>query len=293
MMRILNFGSLHTDIVYRLPHVVRPGETIAALERSVQPGGKGANQSVAVARAGGTVHHAGQIGADGDWLLEQMSAMGVDVSRVRVDDKHPTGHAVIQVEPGGENAIIVDGGANLHVALPHVGSALADFGPGDWLLVQNEVSAVPALVATAKSRGMKVCFNPAPMNERALAVPLEGIDLLVVNQTEGRLLADTESADAIVHGLHAKSGGAVILTLGALGVLHFDGRELVKSAPDPVRAVDTTAAGDTFIGYFLAGVAAGIPLAANLDRACRAAAWCCLEPGAMSAIPTAEQVDGG
>lgn len=303
-MSIICFGSLNVDVVYRVPHIVPAGETLAAKSVSRSPGGKGANQAVAAARALGlpsttardhapTVHMAGRIGEDGRWLLDALREHGVDPQRVEVDSEHPTGHAIIQVDAEGQNAIVVYGGANQKISLRQTGAIFQNAKADDWLMVQNEVAAVPAAVATARSLGMKVCFNPAPMNERALAVELAGIDLIVVNQIEAQAMTTSEAPDTAIRVLQKKSGGTVILTLGELGALHFDGTNMSKCAPEKIFTEDTTAAGDTFIGYFVAGLTKGFPLAANLDRATRAAALCCSKPGAMEAIPTAFEVDGG
>ncbi len=294
-MAVINFGSLNVDYVYRLPEVVQPGQTLAALGREMFAGGKGLNQSVALARAGVSVQHIGRIGADGGWLRDTLAEAGVDVSGVAVCPTHATGHAVVQVSAQGENAIIVYGGANRHLELAQVGQGLKQAGPGDWVLLQNETNALPAIVATAKAKGASVCYNPSPTNEDALEVSLDQVDLLVVNLSEARALAgdqaaDPDSPDALIHAIQAMGPDHVVLTLGALGALHFDGINYEHAAPPGVKASDTTAAGDCFLGYFLAGVVDGLGAQANLERACAAAALSATRAGACGSIPKPQEV---
>ncbi|MEX2389135.1 MAG: ribokinase, partial [Phycisphaeraceae bacterium] len=250
-MRILNFGSLNIDHVFDVTRIVRPGETIASHGYRTFAGGKGANQSFALARAGAAVCHAGRVGADGRWLCEKLAAVGVDVSPVVVDDAHSTGQAIIQVDAAGENAIVLHAGTNHRIDRDQIERTLADFSDGDVLLLQNEVSHMAEMIDAGRRRGMTVVFNPAPMTEAVHDYPLEQVDVLIVNESESRALSGRDDARAILEMRPA--GQTVVLTLGAAGVCcrGGDGR-LVEAASPRVEPVDTTAAGDTFIGYFLA-----------------------------------------
>jgi len=291
-MSILVFGSLNIDHVYQVEHLVRPGETLPSTEYRRFQGGKGANQSVALARAGADVFHAGRIGPDGLWLRDAIAAEGVDVTHVGLDDQ-PTGHAIIQVDSAGENAILLYGGANLTVTSDDAHYVLSHFGEGDWLLLQNEISSLPAILLEASERGLSVAFNPAPMTPEVLSYPLEGVSLFVVNQTEGAALAGTENAspETVVGALQARfSNAAILLTLGGDGSLYARGGECIQTPAVAVDAVDTTAAGDTFIGYFLAELLAGESVRKSLALASRAAALCVARPGAADSIPRRSEI---
>lgn len=280
-MKVLNFGSVNIDHVYRVPHIVRPGETLACSSLQVFAGGKGANQSVALARAGAPVYHAGLVGRDGGWLRERLASLGVNTDHLHVDPDSLTGNAVIQVADDGENAIVLSPGANHRLTRDQITRTLDRFAEGDILLLQNEVNDVPFLISEGKRRGMTVAFNPAPMTPAVRDYPLTDADILIVNETEGRELTGKATEDDVIDALPAWEN---VLTLGAQGVRYWGRQRLFVPAPS-VEAVDTTAAGDTFIGYFLAARARGEELKPSLERACRAAALCCTRPGAMDAIP--------
>ena len=288
-MNILNFGSVNIDRVYRVPHFVQPGETIAAASFATFSGGKGVNQSTAIARAGGRVSHAGCIGADGVALRDELARDGADVVHLRVVDA-PTGHGLIQVDDSGQNCIVICGGANRMVSKADVAAAMAGFGPGDALLVQNEVSCIPEMIATAAGKGMEVVFNPAPMGPEIAGYPLDKVTLFIVNEVEASALAGASSAAeprALLDALSARFPRAgVVLTLGARGAIaRFAGESDAFVAARPVQAVDTTAAGDTFIGYFLAERQRGTSVAAAMETASAAAAICVSRPGAAPSIP--------
>ena len=292
-MSVLVFGSLNIDHVYQVEHLVRPGETLPSAEYRCFQGGKGANQSVALARAGANVFHAGRIGPEGLWLRDAITAEGVDVTHVGLDDG-PTGHAIIQVDPAGENSILLYGGANLSVTSDDARYVLSHFGEGDWLLLQNEISALPAILREASERRMTVAFNPAPMTPEVLDYPLEGVSLFVVNETEGAALAGIEEAlpASIVDRLQGRyPDAAILLTLGGEGSLFASGEERIRTPAQAVEAVDTTAAGDTFIGYFLAELLTGGPAAQALAVATRAAALCVSRPGAAASIPRRDELE--
>lgn len=289
-MAILNLGSLNIDRVLRVGHIVRPGETIGSTSQGVFAGGKGANQSVALARAGARVAHLGKIGPDGTWLLEKLAREGVDTRWVRVGSG-PTGQAMIQVDDEGQNAIVLVGGANYEITPDEVDEALESCTAGDWLLVQNETSAVGHAIGRAHGRGMRVALNPAPFDDRVRNYPLQQLDLLCVNETEGAAMTSQGAPEAICAALAAALPGCeIVLTLGAAGALRSGPDGMLRCDACRVTAVDTTAAGDTFLGYYLAERATGQDAREGLELACRAAARCVTRPGAMDSIPRRDDV---
>lgn len=284
-MSILNLGSLNIDRVVRVDHIARPGETIAGKSLSLFAGGKGANQSVALARAGAKVMHAGKIGADGRWLLDTLVSEGIDVRWVRVG-AGSSGQALIQVDDAGENAIVLWPGTNAEITADEVDESLASVPPGGWLLAQNETSAVAHALRCAAERGLRVALNPAPFDDGVLDLPLDCTDLLCVNQTEGAAMSGETAPEAIVAALAARLPRCeILLTLGADGGVYRCGSHALRVAAPRVAAVDTTAAGDTFLGYFLAYRSQDLEPLACLEIACRAAAVCVTRPGALASIP--------
>ena len=288
MGTLLNFGSVNIDHVYSVPHFVRPGETLASSRHEVFSGGKGFNQSTALARAGARVAHAGNVGTDGAWLREALAADGADVTHLAVCSE-PTGHAIIQVDETGQNCIIICGGANRTITPAGAEEILSHFGTGDTLLLQNEISAIPDIMRAAGGRGLEIVFNPAPMGPEVRDYPLDLVDLFIVNEVEAAELAGTAEGaapEAVLDALRAKFPRAgVLLTLGAAGALAEIGGERASVAARRVKAVDTTAAGDTFIGYFLAARQRGRPLREAMELATAAAAICVTRPGAAPSIP--------
>lgn len=291
-MKILNFGSLNIDYVYRVRHVVRPGETLSGKSFAVFAGGKGANQSAALARAGACVFHAGKVGKEGKWLVDKLRGFGVDTRFIRVtDDK--SGHAVIQVEDAGENAIFLYPGTNAQIARSDVDGVMAGFRAPGFLLLQNEINGIPYIMRQARKRGLRICFNPAPFDDQVLRYPLDLVDVFILNETEGEGISGRKRANDIMGSLSSSFPSAeIVLTLGAKGAAYRSAREAFAVPGVKVRAVDTTAAGDTFIGYFLAGCAAGEPRQESVSRACRAAAICVSRKGAMDSIPLRREVKG-
>lgn len=287
-MKILNFGSVNIDRVYRVEHFVRPGETISASEYALFSGGKGFNQSTALARAGAVVFHAGAIGVDGRWLKEALELDGADVHLLREVDA-PTGHAVIQVDDNGQNCIIIEGGANRRISPLDVDAAFAGFSRGDALLIQNETSAIPEMIERAFAKGMEVVFNPAPMGEEVHSYPLDKVSLFIVNELEGAEIASIASDDpaVILDAMQARFPSAnFVLTLGVRGaVARFNAKPDLFVPAKRVSAVDTTAAGDTFIGYFLAERQSGASLRSAMEVATAASAVCVTRMGAAPSIP--------
>ena len=286
-MNILNFGSLNIDLVYQVEHIARPGETIASSSHQVFAGGKGANQSAALARAGARVFHAGQVGPDGQWLVDKLAGLGVDVQHTRVGDV-PTGHAIIQVDRHGQNSIVLFAGANTQIDRGAIDAALSCFDRGDILLLQNEINDISYIIAAASERDLTISLNPAPFGPEVRAYPLELINLLIVNETEATgLVGASELADLAVLCPHAQ----IALTLGAAGAQYRSPTEEFHLPAPHVEAVDTTGAGDTFIGYFLQGLTANMTARDAMARAVQAAALCVTRPGAMDSIPAADEID--
>lgn len=291
-MAVLNLGSINLDYVYRVAHISRPGETLGSASLATFAGGKGNNQSLALARAGAAVVHLGRIGPEGKWLVDLLRRAGADVRFVQTDDG-PGGHAIIQVADSGENSIVLFGGANRRIADADVDAALAGMRAGDVFLTQNETSGIAHGLRQARARGLKVCFNPAPFGPEISAYPLDCVDTFVVNETEAAGLAGGEATapEELLARLARRFPTAeLVLTLGARGVMYRSPEESHRVPAEPVNVVDTTAAGDTFIGYFLACRQQGLAVEAALRTANRAAAICVSRAGAEASIPTWAEV---
>lgn len=292
-MKVLNFGSLNIDYVYKVDHMVQKGETELSTGRQIFAGGKGLNQAVALGRAGLPTYHAGSIGRDGYFLLDMLKEAGVDVSFVQVLDDTPTGHTIIQNDKDGDNCILLLGGANRAITREQVDKTIAAFEAGDFLVLQNEINHLAYIMEKAHEKGMKIVLNPSPMDETIAALPLEYIDYFFVNEVEASQLtgASRDDENALLAGLMRKFPGArVILTLGTRGSVYTDGETTVHADICKVKTVDTTAAGDTFSGFFLAGVIRGMEPAEALRLAARASSITVSRPGAAPSIPTMEEV---
>lgn len=291
-MKILSLGSLNIDFVYSVSHINFEGETISARERERKQGGKGLNQSVALARAGAEVFMAGCVGPDGADLLETLRLSGADTTFVREIDE-PSGHAIIQLADSGANSIIIYGGANIKISPQMIDETLEHFDSGDYILLQNEISCVAYAIKAAKDRGLKVAFNPSPISEELLTYPLDLVDIFILNELEGKALSGAEStvgAD-VMAALAAKFPQAIIvLTLGEKGVIYHDSYLDLTCPAYKVSVVDTTGAGDTFCGYFLACTMNGIAPQEALETATKASALAIGKKGAAVSIPTLAQV---
>lgn len=289
-MKILNIGSLNIDHVYTVDHLVKPGETLSAESYTIRCGGKGLNQSVALAMAGAEVYHAGLVGPDGELLRTRLEDSGVDCSLLG-RTKTPNGHAVIQVDRAGENAIVLFPGSNRALTPAYGEKALSRFGRGDILLLQNETNLVPELMEAAAARGMEIAFNAAPMTPEVKDYPLDLVRWLIVNETEAAALTgkqDPEAAAQTLCGAHPDL--ELVLTLGADGVLYRKGDFSLYIPARRVEPLDTTGAGDTFTGYLLAALADKADPGYSLTLATAAAAIAVTRPGAADAIPSLEEV---
>lgn len=292
-MKILNIGSLNIDRVYRVERFVRPGETIKARSYAESYGGKGLNQSVSLARAGADVWHVGAVGDDGQALVSLLKGAGADCRFVECVGG-PTGHAVIQVDDTGQNDIIICGGSNDELSRELIDRALAEVGAGDAVLLQNETSNVGYAMRVAKERGAVVIFNPSPINESALALDLDLVDLFIVNEHEASALTGVnvnEGAFSLIEALRSRFDGArIVLTLGSAGSCYADCECTVRCDAVCVETVDTTGAGDTFCGYFLASLMHGAEVAESLACASAASALSVMREGAAQSIPAVEEV---
>jgi len=284
---------VNIDLIFTVDHIVKGGETLQSTSLTRSAGGKGANQSAALAKAGATVFHAGKVGQDGDFLLQLLTGYGVDVSHIRTYDG-ATGQALIQLDATKQNAIILYSGGNGAITKDEIDQTLEHFSFGDVLVLQNEIVHTDYLIKQAKRRGMKVCMNVAPFDPSALSLPLDHIDLLVVNEIEGAGLAgmqETSDYKAILERLVTRyPASEILLTIGKQGCWYaFKDLRIHHDIYD-TPVVDTTAAGDTFIGYYLASIARGCSIRQALQYASKAAGLAVSRPGAMASIPLAEEV---
>lgn len=290
-MKILNYGSMNIDHVYAVAHSVVPGETIIADSMALFCGGKGLNQSVAVAKAGGEIYHAGMIGDDGDMLVRQLEQAGVHTCHVA---RRPGAscHTVIQVDPSGQNSIIVYNTPELRFAEAEIDAILEDFQAGDLLMLQNELYGSDQMMAKAAQKGLTVIFNPSPMDSHIGSYPLERVDWLILNEIEGAAMSGETEPEAMLAVLRRRFPKMnIMLTLGEQGSVCACGDGLLYQKAFPTQAVDTTAAGDTFTGYFVTGLAAGKPIQEIMKRASLAASIAVGRKGAADSIPTADEVD--
>jgi len=214
-MKILNYGSVNIDYVYQVPHFVRPGETLASEGFQIFAGGKGANQSVALGRAGAPVWHAGKLGKEQQWIVEKLQEAKVNTEFLSLVDE-PSGHAIIQVDSQGQNAILLHPGCNHIISEQEITITLSHFNRDTLVLLQNEINNITHIINSAAKQGMKVCLNPAPFTEEVISYPLDKLDLLIVNETEGEALSGTKGTDDILEQLITDYPEvAIVLTLGA------------------------------------------------------------------------------
>ena len=289
-MKVLNIGSMNLDLVYRVDHIVQPGETEASVSMNTFLGGKGMNQSVALAKAGVEVYQGGMIGEDGQPFLDACAEYGVRADFIRkVEGK--SGHAVIQIDKNAQNCILLYGGANQMLTESYVDEVLQNFGAEDILLLQNEVNLLPYIVDKAYEKGMQIALNPSPFNEKLDAVDMKKISIFLLNEVEGNQVTGLTAPEEIIVKMqelypHAK----IVLTLGKDGAVYADGEERFFQPIFPVKAVDTTAAGDTFTGYFLAGLAEGMAIPEILKMSAKASSIAVSRAGAVPSIPYRDEV---
>jgi len=292
--KIINFGSMNIDYVYSVGHIPGPGETVAAVSNHNFAGGKGLNQSIALARAsagGIEVVHAGMVGTDGGFLVDMLRTEGVDVSDIEISPIR-TGHAIIQVDKSGQNCITVCGGANRTLTVEYVDSVYARRPDASMALVQNETNLAPYILKKAAIHGMKTVLNPSPMDDGVDEELLGLASIVIINEHEGAQITCRDDPDEILRYMAANYPKAVtVLTLGERGSwLQYSGVRFFQEAYK-VPVVDTTAAGDTFTGYLLAGILLGESYTDAMNAAARAAALAVAAKGAAASIPRVEKLN--
>lgn len=292
-MKILNFGSMNIDHVYNVEHVCRTGETIQAKAMEIHCGGKGLNQSIALANAGAEVYHAGTIGEDGGMLKEELEKHGVKTELLKCAQGRSS-HTIIQVNEEGNNSILVFADSNLDVDDNYIREVLGHFTAGDFILLQNELNHTDKIMKAAKERDMKVILNPSPINGKLMTYPLECVDIFLLNEIEGFELTKKEEPEAILTEMQERySQALVVLTLGEKGSCCLRDGQVFRQEAIRAEAVDTTAAGDTFTGYFLAEYLTHGDIAKALELAARASAISVTRPGAAGSIPVRAEIFAG
>lgn len=290
-MKILNFGSCNIDFVYSVEHIVRPGETLSSDGLEIFPGGKGLNQSIAAARAGARVYHAGCIGTDGQMLKTVLQNDGVDVSCLETLETK-TGHAIIQLDKQAENSIFLFCGSNKMITEPFVDKVISRFDAGDVLLLQNEINLLAYIIDKAYEKGMTIVLNPAPFSPELKTLPLEKISWLLLNEIEASGFGGKNTPEENISRLKQLCPDTkIVLTVGKGGSIFADKNGLVHQPSYRVEVLDTTAAGDTFIGYFIATLVAGKTVEEALKTASVASALAVSRKGASPSIPLLREVE--
>lgn len=291
-MKVLSFGSLNIDYVYHVDHIVNKGETLSSTSLDVIAGGKGLNQSIALAKAGAEVYHAGKIGEEGTFLLDWCNENGVNTKWVGIEPDTKTGHAIIQVDEHAENCIVLFGGSNQKQTKEQIDETMEAFEKGDVLLLQNEINHLPYLIDKAYEKEMMIILNPSPMNEKIFECDLKKVSLFLLNVVEGEQISGVKDEKEMCAMLREKYADAkFVLTLGSKGAYYFDQNDICFQESFKVDAVDTTAAGDTFTGYFVAEMLNGSPVERALKVAAKAASIAVSRKGASISIPKREEVN--
>ena len=290
-MKIYNFGSLNVDRVYGVEDFVRAGETILAKSLSFFPGGKGLNQTIALARAGANVYHVGCIGRDGGILKETLVDNHVPLTYVKELDADG-GHTALQVSESGQNAIIVYSGTNHMLTEEFIDEVMQTIEPGDYVLMQNEINLVPYIIRRAKEAGAVVALNPSPITKELTTYPLELVDLFIVNEIEGEALTGEKEPEKILCVFREKYPHAkIVLTLGSEGSCYQDEETFATQEIYKNTVVDTTGAGDTYCGYLLTCLMEGVPVKEALNMATAASSIAVSKQGAAPSIPKREEVE--
>lgn len=289
-MKVLNFGSCNVDTVYMVKHIVQGGETLGVSSVEVFPGGKGLNQSIALARAGVKVYHAGCIGKEDSMLIPLMQKAQIDVTHLKkVDDK--TGQAIIQLDENGQNAIMVHAGANAAVTKEYIDEVLSFFKEGDFLLLQNEISNILYLIEQASAKGMRIVLNPSPFTDELYKIDFNKLYCVILNETEAMQWARVRKPYDFISFVNEHCRGLkVVLTLGGNGSIYLNNQDVYRQFAYKLPAIDTTAAGDTFTGYFVAGLFRGEDIKDVLKNASIAAALAVSRKGAAISIPMLAEV---
>lgn len=289
-MKILNFGSMNLDYVYSVEHMVMPGETLASKKMDAFCGGKGLNQSIALAKAGASVYHAGMVGEDGQILIDIGKEAGVHMEYVKMIPGR-SGHAIIQVDSSGQNSILLNDGANGKITKEYVDEIMAYFHEGDMLLLQNEINMLDYIIDQAYEKGMVISMNPSPYNQKLKECNFEKISVFLLNEIEAAQLTGEAEVERILKKMKEKFPKTkMVLTLGENGSVYQYGSERYVQKAFKTKAVDTTAAGDTFTGYFLSALADGMDVEKGLELAAKASAIAVSRKGASVSIPMKDEV---
>ena len=288
-MKALVFGSLNIDNVYYVDHIVMAGETLSSKGMKVFCGGKGLNQAIALSQAGLNTFLAGTIGNDGEMLLEKCKSYGVNTDFIHIgEDK--SGNTIIQVDKSGQNSILLFGGANQMQDREHVNKVLDFFGENDFLILQNEINELPYIVDEAYKRGMKIVLNPSPYNDTLLECDLNKVQWLILNEIEGKQMTGKIDTDYILKSICSKYPTIkIVLTLGENGAIYCDSERRYMQKCYKTNVVDTTAAGDTFTGFFFGSIINN-EIEDAIDIAAKAAAITVSRDGAAESIPNIYEV---
>lgn len=289
-VKVLNYGSLNIDYVYSVDHIAQIGETILSDNLKTFCGGKGLNQSIALAKAGVAVNHAGLIGEDGDILLDICKEYGVDTTYIK---KVPAqgGHTIIQVDKEGRNNIILYGGTNQMQSREYIDKVLSDFTAGDYLLLQNEINQLDYIIDKAYEKEMRIVLNPSPFDDKLDKCDFSKIYLFLLNEVEGAQFTGKSQPDSMIQMFREKlPDSKAVLTLGSEGAVYFDSKVEIRQPIFKTEVVDTTAAGDTFTGFFLAGLLKGFDIPETLKIASKAASIAVSRAGAVNSIPMLNEV---
>ena len=288
-MKILVCGSLNIDRVYTLPRLPERGETLYCGNYEIHVGGKGLNQALAFQKAGARVYAAGKIGPDGAFLADYLAKAGVDVSAIDRTAAH-SGHAVIEVDPAGQNQMVLFGGANREITEDYCDALLSAHRDAALLLTQYETSCVEYLLRRAQEAGIRTAMNPSPFTAALRDFPYALADILILNEAEAAAITGEADPEKAARALQKRNRGEVIVTMGAAGALFCNGPRLIREPAVPAQAVDTTGAGDTFTGYCLHALLSGAAPREALRIAATAAAIEVTRPGAAEAIPDRAEV---
>lgn len=309
-MKALNYGSLNIDFVYNVEHFVRSGETISSQNMAIFAGGKGLNQSVALAKSGIDTWHAGCIGEDGEFLADILQKSGAHTELIsRLPGRN--GHAIIQKQPNGQNCILLYGGSNQQNTRVQIDEVMSHFEKGDYLILQNEINEISYIMERAHEKGMIIVLNPSPMDEKIRTYPLEYVDYFLLNEIEAKDLTgfDQNLADTDQHRVQEMDevssawdalleevcshfpNSKVVLTLGEYGSIYKDEKQKIHQPIMKVPVVDTTAAGDTFTGFFIGSIARGLSPENAMKIAAKASAIAASRQGAAPSIPELGEVE--
>ena len=285
-MKILNFGSINKDFVYLVENFVQSGQTISSKKYEVFLGGKGLNQSVALAHSSANIYHAGCINKNDDSIIIQLNKWGVNTDNIiKVED--PTGHAIIQVNDNGENSIIIHGGANHSISSEQIENTLNKFKSGDILVLQNEINKIEEIINRGYEIGMKIFLNPAPFTKEIINYPLQKLDTLIFNESEGFGLSSGEQDKTKILKYLSKKypSTKLLLTLGKKGSIYIYNNKVIEIPANKVNSVDTTAAGDTYIGYFISSYYKNNEVKESMEIASKAASISTTKIGGAISIP--------